>query len=351
MALTCWGAKEGPACVPPQPSPSQRPKLTQNLALNLLRMNRGGSLCRGGSSWGGLWLGCPFPGVEGGSAGTAWAPLPGERAGRYGSAVALAPRQPPGSWGAKALWAAGPGSRPMSALGERGGNEGAPAHAVPSVGGVGREWGKEQWWELWEGGRERKKKEKQWKNTSSGPLAAPPGPSPPQDYCTKKCYFCFNNLLRHWHSSAGLVLSSSPAPRDHCSSMAKGAGRGPPGTPVPTAASPHRRPPLPAGAPGVVPGGSRPAGCQEGGWRCQRPPRSRGRGRAVGGGARSRAVLATSAGSEGGEGAGTRPGVAPAPGAPLKRVLPIERRPEPRGVAERGASPGPSLLFSPRSHG
>lgn len=109
---------------------------------------------------GGLWLGCPFPGVEGGSAGTAWAPSPGERAGRYGSAVALAPRQPPGSWGAKALWAGGPGSRPMSALGERGGNEGAPAHAVPSVGGVGREWGKEQWWELWEGGRERKKKGK-----------------------------------------------------------------------------------------------------------------------------------------------------------------------------------------------
>lgn len=151
-------------------------------------------------------------------------------------------------------------------------------------------------WEEWEGsggrnnggsygrGAEReKKKEKQWKNTSSGPLAAPPGPSPPQDYCTKKCYFCFNNLLRHWHSSAGLVLSSSPAPRDHCSSMAKGAGRGPPGAPVPTAASPHRRPPLPAGAPGVVPGGSRPAGCQEGGRRCQRPPRSRGRGRAVGG--------------------------------------------------------------------
>lgn len=212
-------------------------------------------------------------------------------------------------------------------------------------------------WEEWEGSggrnnggsygrgaKEKKKKRrkkkkkggKQWKNTSSGPLAALPGPSPPQDYCTKKCYFCFNNLLRHWHSSAGLVFVLQPGTKGSLFLHGQGAGRGPPAPPPPAAA------PLPAGAPGLGPGGSRPAPCQQDGGRCQRPP-TEPRPRAGGwvAAAGSRAVLATSAGSEGGEGAGARPGVAPAPGAPLKRGLPIERQPGPRG---RGAGCQPRPL-------
>lgn len=50
--------------------------------------------------------------------------------------------------------------------------------------------GKEQWWELWEGGR-KKEEGKQWKNTSSRPLAALPGPSPPDGLLYKEMLFLF----------------------------------------------------------------------------------------------------------------------------------------------------------------
>lgn len=141
---------------PPQPSPpqhSQHLRLLQDQPLNLLIMKR----CGVREPPGGLRGPDTHPGAGAGGLLAAggghhcW----GSGAGRYGSATApLAPRQPPAA-GERRHWAAGPGSRPMDALGER--EQGSPAHAVPSVGGVGREWGKEQWWELWEGDEKKKK--------------------------------------------------------------------------------------------------------------------------------------------------------------------------------------------------
>lgn len=181
----------------------------------------------------------------------------------------------------------------------------------------------------------KKKRGKQWKNTSSGPLAALPGPSPPQDYCTKKCYFCFNNLLRHWHSSAGLVLSSSPAPRDHCSSMAKG----------PDAAPRHRRAlhrrlsPRPPGRrcpPGSVPVG--PVPLRAGGWVAMATsPEERG-------GWRRRAELSSPClrGARVGKG----PGRCSGSGGPFEAGRAIERQRDPGG-RQRGGRPRPLFCAGP----
>lgn len=92
--------------------------------------------------------------------------------------VAMAPCSPgpppaPGSWGAKAL-----GGRPGRPAHERREQEqGSPAHAVPSVGGVGREWGKEQWWEFWEGAKKGKPVEK-YQFSAPGSAACPDPPRP-----------------------------------------------------------------------------------------------------------------------------------------------------------------------------
>lgn len=224
-------------------------------------------------------------------------------------------------------------------------------------------------WEGWEGTmvgvvgggqkRKKKKKESSGKIPVLGPWQRCPDPPRPMDYCTKKCYFCFNNLLRRWNSNAGFVLSSEGALFLRRPRSGRGL-RGRPHPPLPEVSPrpgrvsppPHvpqpRRRRSPRALP-AAPGGPHP----------RSPPRSRSPGRGVGGG---RAVLTPR--GERGWGRTERRGASgrrSAPGDALTRILPIEtgtgtsspsRRPSVgdgdraircRGVSSRGsgmAEPG-----------
>lgn len=263
-------------------------------------------------------------------------PLLRGRAGRHGCA-ALGPRQPRAASG-------GVGHGAHGAREQRG------------VGGVGRNNGGS----CGRGAKEKKKKkESSGKIPVLGPWQRCPDPPRPMDYCTKKCYFCFNNLLRRWNSNAGFVLSSEGALFLRRPRSGRGL-RGRPHLPLPEVSPrpgrvsppPHvpqpRRRRSPRALP-AAPGGPHP----------RSPPRSRSPGRGVGGG---RAVLTPR--GERGWGRTERRGASgrrSAPGDALTRILPIEtgtgtsspsRRPSVgdgdraircRGVSSRGsgmAEPG-----------
>ena len=230
-------------------------------------------------------------------------PLLRGRAGRHGCA-ALGPRQPRAASGGVGHGAHG--AREQCRVGGVGRNNG---------GSCGR-------------GAEKKKKESSGKIPVLGPWQRCPDPPRPMDYCTKKCYFCFNNLLRRWNSNAGFVLSSEGALFLQRPRSARGL-RGRPHPPLPEVSprpgcvSPPPRPPFPQPRRGrspravrAAPGGPHPR------FSPAEPQPGAGGGRRPSCPHASRGARVGEDGAPGGVGGGS--GRRSAPGDALKRILPIQ---------------------------